>query len=121
MWPVQRARDRGLQQRTGLENTRQDGKIQAGLGAEVQAPAIESICRRQCMGQRGGDPGNVPRRQQPVQIAGLDPQQAVVGTQHLAAHVLVARGAAPSGHPQLRGQDEWTAFGVRQSGVNQHG
>lgn len=79
------------------------------------------LCPYQGVRQQGRYPGNMPRRQQPVQIAGLDPQQAVVGTQHLAAHVLVARGAAPSGHPQLRGQDEWTAFGVRQSGVNQRG
>jgi hypothetical protein len=76
---------------------RGSGQIQAGLGAEVQAPAIEPVCPEQRVGQQGRYPGDVPCRQQPVQVAGFDPQQALVGTQQLPARVLVAGGATPPG------------------------
>lgn len=114
-------RHRRLQQHIGLENAGQRRQIQAGIGADVQAPAIECVCPYQGVGQQGRYPGNMPRRQQPVQVAGLDPQQAVVGTQQLAAHVLVARGAPPSGHAQLAGQHDGAVVGVRQCRINQAG
>ncbi|CUJ41405.1 Uncharacterised protein [Achromobacter xylosoxidans] len=88
------ALDRRQQQRGGLQGARRIGQARARRRAQVDAVAGIGAMRAQPMRAIGRHPQRVRGRRDPLAVAGLHRQQALVGAEQLPARMPVQGGLA---------------------------